>query len=152
MAGRAVAGVGAAHPGLGGGGPRPPGAAAGAAAGAGATGKLRPHLNAWLRPEGELLDEESARWLARWCLQLGQLNRAVLAGSVASGSLVTTAALSPSTASATARCRRACIRRAVELGCSPSIRGRRPRGRAQRKAARMPRSVAVRSLPDPRRW
>lgn len=113
--------------------------------------RLRAHLAAWLRPEGMSLDDESARWLDRWCLQLGQLSRQVLAsvdqriamrddgGSLAS-----------STASRYRKVSRSCLRRAVELGVldvdpwPPA-----PRGRTQRKTARTPRSVAIRSLPDP---
>lgn len=112
---------------------------------------LRAHLGAWLRPEGALRDEESARWLDRWCLQLGQLNRQVLA-SVDQRIAVRDdgAPLAPSTAGRYRKVSRSCVRRAVELGVlevdpwPPA-----PRGRAQRKSAHTTRSVAIRSLPDP---
>jgi len=112
---------------------------------------LRAHLGSWLRPEGSLLDEESARWLDHWCLQLGQLNRQVLA-SVDQRIAVRDdgAPLGPATAGRYRKVSRSCVRRAVELGVLevdpwPAA----PRGRAQRKTARTTRSVVIRSLPDP---
>ena len=116
-----------------------------------APARLRAHVAAWLRPEGMSLDEESVRWLDRWCLQLGQLNRQVLA-SVDQRIAVRDdgGPLASSTASRYRKVSRACVRRAVELGLlevdpwPPA-----PRGRAQRKTARTPRAVAIRSLPDP---
>jgi integrase len=128
----------------------PPRASHGAAPAAG----LRTHLSAWLRP-GEPapadLDEASARWLDQWCLQLGQLNRQVLAvvdqrlGLRADGQ-----PLAPSTAGRYRKVSKACVRRAVELGVldvdpwPPA-----PRGRTRRKAARVRRPVNVRALPGP---
>lgn len=116
-----------------------------------APARLRAHLGSWMRPEGVPLDEESERWLEQWCLQLGQLNRQVLAS--VDQRIATRddgGPLASSTAGRYRKVSRACVRRAVELGVlevdpwPPA-----PRGRAQRKAARTPRSVAIRSLPDP---
>lgn len=112
---------------------------------------LRSHLAAWLRPEGSVLDEESARWLDRWCLQLGQLNRQVLASVDQRIAMRDDGApLGPATAGRYRKVSRSCVRRAVELGVldvdpwPPA-----PRGRARRKTARTTRSVVIRSLPDP---
>ena len=112
---------------------------------------LRAHLGLWLRPDGPVLDEESERWLDQWCLQLGQLNRQVLASvDQRIATRYDGGPLASSTASRYRKVSRACVRRAVELGVldidpwPPA-----PRGRAQRKTARTPRSVAIRSLPDP---
>ncbi len=98
-----------------------------------------------------MLDEESERWLDHWCLQLGQLNRQVLASvDQRIATRYDGGPLASSTASRYRKVSRACVRRAVELGVldidpwPPA-----PRGRAQRKTARTPRSVAIRSLPDP---
>ncbi|MGH9271207.1 MAG: tyrosine-type recombinase/integrase [Ilumatobacteraceae bacterium] len=113
--------------------------------------RLRAHLVAWLPPNGEPLDDAAARWLDQWCLQLGQLTRSVLAtvdqglGTRGDGE-----PLAPSTAGRFRKVSRACVRRAVELGIldidpwPPA-----PRGRAQRKAGKVRRTVHVRSLPDP---
>lgn len=112
---------------------------------------LRSHLSAWLRPDGVGGDDEAAAWLEQWCLQLGQLNRQVL--GVVDQRLALRddgAPLSPSTAGRFRKVAKACIRRAVELRVldidpwPPA-----PRGRAQRKAARSKRPVAIRALPDP---
>jgi integrase len=112
---------------------------------------LRAGLVRWLPPDGEPLDDELADWLARWGLQLAQLNRATLAvvdqklGLRDDGE-----PLSPSTAGRFRKVSRACVRRAVDLGVldiDPWPQA--PRGRSQRKAARAKKSVAVRSLPDP---
>lgn len=112
---------------------------------------LRAHLGVWLRPEGSLHDEESARWLDRWCLQLGQLNRQVLA-SVDQRIAVRDDGepLAASTAGRFRKVSRACVRRAVELGVLevdpwPPV----PRGRSQRKTAHTKRTASIRSLPNP---
>lgn len=111
---------------------------------------LRRQLALWLRPDGDA-SEESLTWLGQWGLQLGQLNRSVLA-SVDQGLGLRDdgGPLSPSTAARFRKVSRACIRRAVDLGVldadpwPPASRGR-----SQRKATRTRRAVAVRALPDP---
>lgn len=113
--------------------------------------RLRRRLVRWLPPDGEPLDEDSAAWLGQWSLRLGQLNRSVLAvvdrdlGLRDDGGT-----LSPSTAGRFRKVSRACIHRAVDLGVlDVDPWPLAPRGRAQRKATRVKRAVAVRSLPDP---
>jgi integrase len=112
---------------------------------------LRAHLSSWLPPDGASADEEAAAWLRQWSLQLGQLNRSVLAAvDQALGVRDDGEPLSPSTAARFRKVSRACIRRAVDLGVldvdpwPPA-----PRGRSQRKAANARQRVPVRSLPDP---
>ena len=111
----------------------------------------RRHLVSWLRPDGSVVDAESAAWLDRWSLELGQLSRPVLADvDRALGLGDGGQPLSPSTATRFRKVSRACVRRAVEVGVldvdpwPPA-----PRGRAQRKAARTRRAINVRALPDP---
>jgi integrase len=113
--------------------------------------QLRAHLGTWLRPEGVAVDEACERWLNQWCLQLGQLNRQLLA-TVDQRIAVRDDGepLGPATAGRYRKVSRACIRRAVELGILdvdpwPPV----PRGRAQRKTARTKRAIPIRSLPDP---
>lgn len=96
-------------------------------------------------------DDEVERWLQEWSLQLRQLNRQVLALVDQRLALRDDGTpLAPSTAGRYRKVARACIRRAVELGIldvdpwPPA-----PRGRSQRKAARVRRSAAIRALPDP---
>jgi integrase len=112
---------------------------------------VRRHLTTWLRPDGDAIDDEATAWLGQWSLQLGQLNRSVLAvADQELGLRDDGEPLAPSTAGRFRKVARACIRRAVDLGVldvdpwPPA-----PRGRSQRKAARAKRAVAVRSLPDP---
>lgn len=112
---------------------------------------LRAHLSSWLRPDGGAGDEAAAAWLDRWSLQLGQLNRSVLATvDQGLGERDDGKPLSPSTAARFRKVSRACIRQAVDLGVldidpwPPA-----PRGRSQRKAATSRKPVPVRSLPDP---
>ena len=114
-------------------------------------GGLRSHLSSWLPPDGASTDDEAAAWLRQWSMQLGQLNRSVLAGvDQALGVRDDGEPLSPSTAGRFRKVSRACIRRAVDLGVldvdpwPPA-----PRGRSQRKAATPRRRIPVRSLPDP---
>jgi len=112
---------------------------------------LRAHLRAWLPPEGVESDDDAARWLREWSLQLGQLNRSVL-GTVdqALGVGDDGKPLSASTAGRFRKVSRACIRRAVDLGVLDADPWPPPpRGRSQRRAARARRAVSVRALPDP---
>lgn len=112
---------------------------------------LRAHLGAWLRPDGMVAHEECERWLTQWCLQLGQLNRQVLAAVDQRIAVRDDGEpLGPATAGRYRKVSRACVRRAVELGVldvdpGPPV----PRGRAQRKTARTKRRISIRSLPDP---
>lgn len=111
---------------------------------------LRRHLSTWLRPDGEVTNEEADEWLARWALQLGQLSRGVLAAADQGLALRDDGEpLSASTAARFRKVSRACIRRAVDLGVLdsdpwPPV----SKGRAHRKANRTKR-VSVRALPDP---
>ena len=41
----------------------------------------RQHLGSWLALNGEVVDDEAAAWLDRWCLSLSQLERALLAAA-----------------------------------------------------------------------
>lgn len=112
---------------------------------------IRSHLTTWLRPGSDELPPESGGWLEEWCLSLAQLNRAVLAGVDRQLGLRDDGQpLSPSTASRYRKVSRACVRRAVELDVLPSDPWPLPtRGRAQRKAVKVRKSVSIRSLPDP---
>lgn len=112
---------------------------------------LRNQLVRWLPPDGERLDDPSAAWLGQWSLELGQLNRSVLAAvDTDLGVRDDGDPLSPSTAGRFRKVSRACIRRAVDLGVLDTDPWPQPaRGRSRRKATRLKRAVAVRSLPDP---
>ncbi|MEO7556547.1 MAG: tyrosine-type recombinase/integrase [Acidimicrobiales bacterium] len=112
---------------------------------------LRAHLAVWLPPGGAASDDESAQWLERWCLQLAQLTRPLLA--LVDQHIAVGQRGQPLAAATVGRFRkvsRACIRRAVELDIldadpwPPA-----PRGRAKRKSAMSKKGVAVRALPDP---
>lgn len=112
---------------------------------------LRAHLWRWLPPDGVSSDDAAAAWLGKWGLQLGRLNRSVLATvDQALGVGDDGSPLSPSTAGRFRKVSRASIRRAVDLGIldadpwPPA-----PRGRSQRKAGRARSAVSIRSLPDP---
>jgi integrase len=113
---------------------------------------LRAHLSATLRPGADVrAGDPTERWLGRWCLRLGQLDRARLAvvdqqlGVGDNGQ-----PLSAWTASRYRKVSRACIRRAVELDVLPADPWPpAPRGRARRKAVRTRKAVDVRALPDP---
>lgn len=112
---------------------------------------LRTHLTSSLRPDGPGLDDDAEAWLAQWCLQLGQLSRPVLAEADRRLGLdVDGKALGPATAGRYRKVSKACIRRAVELGVLDVDPWPPPsRGRSKRKATRIRRAVAIRSLPDP---
>jgi integrase len=112
---------------------------------------LRSHLLAVLPPQASSGDPESGRWLDRWGLSLGQLDRSLLANVDRRLGLGDTGqALSPSTAARYRKVSRACIRRAVDLEVLPvDPWPPAPRGRSSRKSARSRRAIDVRSLPDP---
>jgi integrase len=112
---------------------------------------LRAHLSSWFPPDGDSTDEDASAWLRQWSLQLGQLNRSVLATvDQELGVRDDGEPLAPSTAARFRKVSRACIRRAVDFGVldvdpwPPA-----PRGRSQRKAGNTRQRVPVRSLPDP---
>jgi len=118
-----------------------------------APSEMRRHLTATLRPGAAASDgeKECEIWLDRWCLQLGQMNRQVLADVEHHLSLADDGnALAATTANRFRTIARACVRRAVDL----EILGVDPwppttRGRSRRKAVRTKRQVDVRLLPDP---
>lgn len=113
---------------------------------------LRKYLVCTLAVDAEIdgLDP-CEEWLARWSLQLEDLNRGVLAeidrrlGLGDQGQV-----LSAWTASRHRKVARACVRRAVELevlAADPWPPA--PKGRSRRKAVRKRSGVDVRRLPDP---
>lgn len=113
---------------------------------------LRAHLQVALRPDAEApADNDCSRWLDAQGLRLTQLDRAVLAEVDRQLGLGNDGqALAPATAARYRKVSKACIRRAVEL----EILAADPwppvsRGRAQRKAVKVRRSVDIRLLPDP---
>jgi integrase len=113
---------------------------------------LRAHLYASLPPAPEgPPDNECEKWLGRWCLKMGQLNRQVLAA--AERQLLMAGDGQPLAASTASRFRKvahACVRRAVDLEVLPADPWPpRPKGRSQRKATRT-RTVDLRRLPEPR--
>jgi len=112
---------------------------------------LRSHLYSTLPPTEEVEpDNQFERWLERWSLKMGQLNRQVL--STAERQLLLTADGKPLAASTASRYRKvahACIRRAVDLEILPADPWPpRPKGRSHRKAARA-RRLDLRRLPEP---
>ncbi len=113
---------------------------------------IRGYLREALRPDGspDPLDE-SVRWLGKWGLSLGDLNREVLADVERRLSLGAKGQpLAMSTAGRYRKVAHSCIRRAVELDrleadpWPPS-----PKGRNRRKARRKRTAVDVRVLPNP---
>ncbi len=113
---------------------------------------LRRHLFATLPPTSvPVPDDPAEKWLERWCLKIGQLNRQVLA--MAERRLLTAGdggALAASTASRYRKVAHACIRRAVDLEIlAADPWPPRPRGRSQRKATRT-KQLDVRRLPEPK--
>jgi integrase len=113
---------------------------------------LRAHLYASLPPGAEVSqDRDCEKWLGRWCLKMGQLNRQVLA--VAERKLLLAADGQPLAASTASRFRKvahACVRRAVDLEIlAVDPWPPRPRGRSQRKAART-KALDLRRLPEPK--
>jgi integrase len=115
---------------------------------------MRQHLTATLRPassNSEHTDKVCEAWLDRWSLQLGQLNRQVLAeverqlAQRDNGD-----ALSANTSSRFRTVAHACVRRAVDLEIlEVDPWPPRTKGRSRRKAVRAKGQVDVRLLPDP---
>jgi integrase len=113
---------------------------------------LRAYLRESLQPEGSVDGEDEVeRWLVRWGLSLGELNREVLAEVERRLSLADSGRpLAVSTAGRYRKVSHACVRRAVELDqitadpWPPS-----PKGRNRRKARRKRTAVDVRVLPSP---
>ena len=113
---------------------------------------VRAYLREALRPDGVVDgDDGSARWLVRWGLSLGELNRGVLAEVERQLSLSDSGRpLAVSTAGRYRKVAHACIRRAVELDQIPADPWPpAPRGRHRRKARRKRTAVDVRVLPSP---
>ena len=112
---------------------------------------LRRHLTETLPPGSSAGSKECEAWLDRWCLQLGQLNRQVLADVEHHLSLGDNGdPLAGTTANRLRTIARACVRRAVDL----EILAVDPwpptsRGRSRRKAVRTKGRVDIRLLPDP---
>ena len=113
---------------------------------------VRIYLRETLRPDGSPpADPESERWLGKWVLSLGELDRQVLADVERRLSLGDDGQpLATSTAGRYRKVAHACVRRAVELDViktdpwPPA-----PRGRSRRKARRKRTAVDVRVLTSP---
>jgi integrase len=113
---------------------------------------IRPYLREALRPDGSPDGaDESERWLAKWVLSLGELNREVLADVERRLSLGDSGQpLAMSTAGRYRKVAHSCIRRAVELEkLKADPWPPAPRGRNRRKARRKRTAVDVRVLPSP---
>jgi integrase len=113
---------------------------------------LRLYLRETLRPDGSPpADLESERWLGKWGLSLGELDRQVLADVERRLSLRDNGQpLATSTAGRYRKVAHACIRRAVELDqIKTDPWPPAPRGRNRRKARRKRTAVDVRVLPSP---
>ena len=113
---------------------------------------LRAHLRRALRPDVDVdTADECERWLSRWGLSLGELNRGLLADIEQRLALGDKG--QPLAASTAARYRKVahtCVRRAVELGRLPADPWPpTPKGRSRRKARRKRQAVDVRRLPHP---
>lgn len=110
------------------------------------------YLHATLPPDAEVDDaDECERWLSRWGLSLGELDRELLAdverrlGIGDAGQ-----ALASATAARYRKNAHACVRRAVELERLPADPWPpTPKGRSRRKARRKRQAVDIRRLPDP---
>jgi integrase len=115
-------------------------------------GRTRQYLRDALRPDGSFdASDECDRWLSKWVLSLGELNRAGLAEVERRLSLGDSGQpLAMSTAGRYRKVAHACIRRAVELDKIKSDPWPpAPRGRSRRKARRKRTAVDVRVLPSP---
>jgi hypothetical protein len=113
---------------------------------------IRRYLREALRPDGcPDGTDESERWLAKWGLSLGELNREVLADVERRLSLGDSGQpLAMSTAGRYRKVAHSCIRRAVELDkLKADPWPPAPRGRNRRKARRKRTAVDVRVLPSP---
>jgi integrase len=113
---------------------------------------LRSYLAVTLPPSGVPVDPEIEAWLETSQLRLSELTREILAEVDRRLGLGDWGQpLAPSTAGRFRKVSKACIRRAVALQVldvdpwPPAVRGR-----AQRRAVRVRRSVDVRDLPDPK--
>ena len=113
---------------------------------------VRLYLKDALRPSADT-DERVERWLDRWCYQLDQLDRSLLAEvDRRLGIGVTGRALAPTTALRYRKAARACVRRAVDLEVierdpwPPPMRG--AKNRKVRRKARS-RAIDIKRLPDP---
>lgn len=114
--------------------------------------ELRAYLARTLPPDVEPDDgDESERWLNRWGLTLGDLNREQLADVERRLGLGDKGqSLAAATAGRYRKNAHTCIRRAVELGRLPvDPWPPSPKGRSRRKARRKRQAVDVRRLPGP---
>jgi integrase len=114
--------------------------------------RLRAYLCRTLPPDVEIdQDDGCERWLSRWALPLGDLNRDFLADvSRRMGVGDKDQPLANATVRRYRRVAHSCIRRAVELGQLPvDPWPPAPRGRGRRKVNRSKSAVDVRRLPAP---
>ena len=112
---------------------------------------LRYYLAETLQPDHAGVENDCRQWLDSWSMRLTQLDRSRL-GDIDRrlGLRDDGQPLAPRTAARYRKIAKSCVRRAVEL----EILASDPwppvsRGRAQRKAVRVKRSVEIRMLPDP---
>ena len=114
--------------------------------------ELRSYLCASLPPDAEIDDNhECEKWLNRWCLTLGELDRTNLAtASQLLGMGDKGQQLASETTRRYRRVAHSCIRRAVELEqIAADPWPPTPRGRSRRKVNRTQKAVDVRRLPGP---
>jgi integrase len=114
--------------------------------------ELRAHLQTSLRPDGAPeAASDPEKWLSRWGLSLGDLNRSLLADVERRLSLGDAGQpLAMATAGRYRKVAHSCVRRAVELEKLPSDPWPpAPKGRNRRKARRRRQAVDVRVLPGP---
>ncbi len=116
-----------------------------------APAELRRYLAATLPPGDAQRDDDIEAWLSQASLRLSDLSREALAGiEVELGQGRDGTQLASSTSSRFRKTAKSCIRRAFELEIIPADPWPPTmRGRSQRKAVRVRRTVDVRTLPDP---
>ncbi|MGH9213217.1 MAG: tyrosine-type recombinase/integrase, partial [Acidimicrobiales bacterium] len=103
-----------------------------------------------LPPGSPLATNDSERWLSRWGLTIGELNRELLADVERRLRIGDSGQpLAASTAGRFRKVARSCVGRAAELKNLPDPWPPSPKGRGRRKARRQRRAVDVRLLPDP---
>jgi integrase len=114
---------------------------------------LRRYLHRALVPAAGdgVLDQAHERWLDRWCLALGDLDKAAVADIARLLTLkLDGEPLAATTANRYRTNSHACVLAAVEAGAIPADPWpKRSASRARRKVARSSRAVDVRSLPTP---
>lgn len=114
---------------------------------------LRTYLHRSLVPgaDKDVLDPDMERWLDRWCLTLGELDKAAVAQIARRLTLkLDGEPLAASTANRFRTNAHACVLAAVEIGAIPADPWpTRSASRARRKVARTTRAVDIHSLPNP---